>query len=101
MSSYLISATDPLLMSLDDQSLLFSYDMIQPRDYDQMHNVGLEYGYQGMLYLRGGYSFNSDQEKLSAGLGLKYQNYRIDYSFNDYGEYLNSVHRVTVGFEIN
>jgi len=63
--------------------------------------VGLEYGYQGMLYLRGGYSFNSDQEKLSAGLGLKYQNYRIDYSFNDYGEYLNSVHRVTVGFEIN
>ncbi|PIP77564.1 MAG: hypothetical protein COW85_08320 [Ignavibacteria bacterium CG22_combo_CG10-13_8_21_14_all_37_15] len=39
VSSYLISATDPLLMSLDDQSLLFSYDMIQPRDYDQMHNV--------------------------------------------------------------
>lgn len=101
ISSYLISPNDPLITSLDNQSLLFSYDMIQPRDYDQMHSVGLEYGYDNMLYLRGGYSFNNDQEKLSAGLGLKYEKYRIDYSFNDYGDYLKSVHRITVGFEIN
>jgi len=101
ISSYLVAPVDPLITSLGDQTVLFSYDMIQPRDYDQMHSIGLEYGFEKMLFLRGGYSFNSDQEKLSAGIGLKYQNYRIDYSFNDYGEYLKSVHRVTVGLEIN
>lgn len=100
ISSYLVSPFDPLLTSLDNQSVLFSYDLVQPRDYEQMHSFGLEYDYNNMLFLRGGYSFNSDQEKFSAGLGVKYENFRIDYSFNDYGDYLKSVNRITVGFEI-
>ncbi len=100
VSSYLFSKSDPLLTDLGDNNLLVSYDMIQPRDYDQMHSIGLEYSFQEMLYLRGGYTFNNDQEGLSAGLGLVVNNYRVDYSFSDYGEYLESVHRMTIGFEI-
>lgn len=101
ISSYLFSNNDALLGNFGDQSLLVSYDMIQPRDYDQMHSVGVEYGFSNMIFLRGGYTFNSDQEGLSAGVGLKYNNYKIDYSFNDHGEYLDSVHRLTIGFELN
>lgn len=101
ISSYLISPNDPLITSLGNQSLLISYDMIQPRDYDQMHSVGMEYGFDDLIYLRGGYTFNSDQQGISAGVGFKYQNYRVDYSYNDQGDYLDSVHRVTVGLEIN
>lgn len=102
ISSYLISPDDPLITSLgSDQTLLLSYDMIQPRDYDQMHSMGLEYGFKDMIFVRGGYTFNSDQEGVSAGIGLKFKNYRVDYSFNDQGTYLDSVHRITIGFDIN
>ncbi len=100
ISSYLISPNDPLITSFENQSVLLSFDLVQPRDYEQMQSVGLEYGYNDMIYLRGGYSFNSDQEKFSAGIGVKYENVRVDYSFNDYGDYLDSVHRMTIGFEI-
>ncbi|OGV09203.1 MAG: hypothetical protein A2499_11135 [Stygiobacter sp. RIFOXYC12_FULL_38_8] len=101
ISSYLISPDDPLITSIGDQRLLLSYDMIQPRDYDQMHSVGMEYSFKEMLFLRGGYTFNSDQEGISAGVGVKYSRYRLDYSFNDHGEFLDSVHRLTIGLEIN
>lgn len=102
VSANLFSPNDPLISSLgDDHNLLFSYDMIQPRDYDQMHSIGMEYSFKKLIYLRGGYTFNNDQEGLSAGVGINFNNYKIDYSFNDYGKYLNSVHRITVGFEFN
>lgn len=101
ISSLLISSDDPLLFNSTEHSLLVAYDMIQPRDYDQMHSMGVEYGFNDLIYLRGGYIFNGDQEGLSAGLGLKIQNYRLDYSFNDHGEHLEPVHRFTIGFEIN
>ena len=100
VSAYLLSPNDPLITSVDDQSLLFSYDMIQPRDYDQMHSMGLEYSYKKMVFLRGGYTFNSDQQGLSGGLGIALDRYRVDYSYSDYGKYLNSVHRITIGLEI-
>ncbi|HOI28701.1 MAG TPA: PorV/PorQ family protein [Melioribacteraceae bacterium] len=101
ISSYLFSGSDPLIASAGDHSLLVSYDMIQPRDYDQMHSVGFEYGFKDLIYLRGGYVLNRDQEGFSAGVGIYYKGYRIDYSFNDYGDYLDSVHRFTIGYEIN
>jgi hypothetical protein len=101
ISSYLFSNNDPLISNTGDHSLLLSYDMIQPRDYDQMHSIGLEYGFKDMIYLRGGYVLNNDQEGIAAGIGVLYKGYRIDYSYNDYGQYLNSVHRFTIGYEIN
>ena len=101
VSAYLFSPEDALISSLGDSRLLLSYDMIQPRDYDQMHSVGMEYSFDKMFFLRGGYTFNSDQEGLSAGVGININNYRVDYSYGNYGEYLDSVHRITVGFELN
>lgn len=101
VSAYLFSNNDPLITSLGDHSLLLSYDMIQPRDYDQMHSIGVEYSWKNMLFLRGGYALNSDQEGLSAGVGINISNYRVDYSFTDYGKYLDAVHRITVAFGLN
>jgi len=101
ISSYLFSNNDPLIGSAGDHSLLVSYDMLQPRDYDQMHNIGIEYGFKDFLFLRGGFILNNDQEGLSAGIGVVHKGFRLDYSFNDYGKYLDSVHRFTIGYEIN
>lgn len=102
ISANIFAPTEPLISSLgNDHTILCSYDMIQPRDYDQMHSLGMEYSFKQLIYLRGGYTFNSDQEGLSAGVGINFNNYKIDYSFSEYGKYLNSIHRITFGFELN
>ncbi|MBU1097594.1 MAG: PorV/PorQ family protein [Bacteroidetes bacterium] len=101
ISTYLFSQNDPLIADAGDHSLLLSYDMIQPRDFDQQHAVGIEYSFNNMLYLRGGYLFNNDQEGICAGAGFQFMGYKLDYSFNDYGEYLDSIHRISLGLSIN
>ncbi len=101
ISSYLIAPDNSLLASISNQSLLISYDIIQPRDYDQQHSIGIEYSFNDLIFLRGGYLFNSDQEGLSFGGGINIQNYQIDYAYNQYGEYLDDVHRITIGFNFN
>lgn len=101
ISSELLSNVDPLLMRIEDQKLLFAYNLSQPRDYSQQHHIGVEYSYADLFYLRGGYKINFDEEGLSFGAGVDYSNIRVDYSFNDFGEYLDSVHRFTIGFGTN
>ena len=100
ISGYLISPSDGLITNAGQQKLLLSYDMIQPRDYDQQHGIGIEYSFNDMIFLRGGYRFNGDQQGVSGGLGFMFNDYRVDYSYTDYGDYLNAVHRFTVGFNL-
>lgn len=100
-SANLIGAQDEnLFMTSRVHQLLLSYDMIQPRDFDQEHAVGLEYTYGKMVSLRGGYKFNGDQEGLSAGFGLQYEGVRFDYAYSSFGDYLPAVHRLSIGFEL-
>jgi hypothetical protein len=100
ISANLISGGDAFLHS-DNHSLLLAADMVQPRDYDQQYNIGLEYGFNEIFFLRGGYKMEYDEESYSFGFGLAYDNYRIDYAFNDFGEYLDSVHRFSIGLSID
>src|ERR1035437_546548 len=99
-SSFLLSEKDPLIAQSDQHSVRIAYEMVQPRDYDQQHCVGMEYGFENLFFLRGGYQFNTDEQSWSAGLGLQYNGLRIDYSYNDFGQYLDSVHRITIGYAI-
>jgi hypothetical protein len=101
ISSYLVSPVDPLISSIGEQSLLISYDLVQPRDFDQQHAIGLEYSFNGMLFLRGGYLFNGGQQDLSLGAGIDYLGYTVDYAYNSYGEHLGSVHRISIGVNFN
>jgi len=101
ISAEIFSSTNPLLFKVEDQKLLMSYDIVQPRDYTQMHSLGMEYSYKDMVFLRTGYTFNSSQEGLSAGFGICFQGGRIDYSYSDFGQYLGSVQRITIGFGLN
>ena len=99
-STFLLSEKDPLIAQSDEHSVRVAYEMVQPRDYDQQHCVGMEYGFENMFFLRGGYQFNSDEQSWSAGLGVQFNDLRIDYSYNDFGQYLDSVHRITIGYAI-
>jgi len=101
ISAELLSDIDPLLMHIDGQKLLLAYNLSQPRDYSQQHHIGLEYSFAGMFFLRAGYKLNFDEEGLSLGAGVNYSNIRVDYSYNDFGEFLDSIHRFTIGFSTN
>ena len=97
-SAHLMGDNDYLLTTSQNHSLLFAFDIVQPRDYDQQYNLGFEYGIKEMFFLRGGYKVNYDVENATFGFGINYNKYRIDYSYNDYGEYLDAVQRFSVGF---
>ena len=101
IAGYIMSADENLFLHSDNQSLLIAFDMVQPRDYDQQYNVGIEYGFENILFLRGGYKLNYDEESFSLGVGVNYSNYRIDYAFSDFGDYLDSVHRFSFGLSLD
>lgn len=67
-----------------------------PRDYSERVHVGTEYIFANVIALRTGYKFNYDYEDVTFGLGIKLKGIGIDYSFNDMGEYLGSVNRVSI-----
>jgi hypothetical protein len=101
ISAYLFSPNEALLMQTTSQSLLFSYDLSHPRDYDQQHHVGLEYALGDFLFLRGGYKINFDEEGLTYGFGVKYSNFRLDYAYDKFGDTLPGVHRLSIGYALN
>jgi hypothetical protein len=73
----------------------------RPNDADEQYNVGVEYGFQDLLFLRGGYKFNYDTEDWSGGLGVSLKslglNGSVDYAYSHY-KFLPSTHMFT--FEI-
>jgi hypothetical protein len=66
-------------------SMLVSVDALHPRDYPEQLNVGLEYGWQDRLYLRGGYMLVSDEQSVSLGFGLRLFGLGIDYAYAPFG----------------
>lgn len=101
IATYLISSDESSLLRSGNQTLLLAFDMVQPRDYDQQYNFGLEYGFNQTLFLRVGYKMNYDEESFSFGFGLMFKKYRIDYAFNDFGNYLDGLHRFSLGFSMD
>jgi hypothetical protein len=101
ISAYLFSPHDALLLQTGAQSLLFSYDLSHPRDYDQQHHIGLEWGVMDYLFIRGGYKINFDEEGLTYGAGVRLSNFRFDYAYDKFGDILPSVHRFSIGCALN
>ncbi len=99
-SAYIMDSESGIFINSENQSLLVAFDLVQPRDYDQQYHIGLEYGYHDILFLRAGYKLNYDEESFSLGFGLFYSGYRFDYAYSDFGQYLDSVHRFSLGISL-
>lgn len=56
---------------------------------------GLEYGYKGQFFLRGGYGGDHDDRRWAAGAGLDFRSVRLDYAFQPFGD-LGDTHRFSV-----
>lgn len=88
-------AADPL--STPTQRLTVSAELEHPSDNIERINLGGEYAFQEMFFLRGGYTFRHDTLGLSAGLGVKWSTFSIDYAYSHYGV-LEGVHRFGIQF---
>lgn len=65
--------------------VVLAADAIHPRDYSERLHFGVEYGFRNLVFLRGGYKTNYDEEDLSLGAGLHYAfngfAFTLDYSY--------------------
>ena len=89
---------------LDGQSLQVYMNASNPIDYSERINLGGEFSYQNLVFIRFGYRFNQAEGNFSAGFGLSpsafNMNLNIDYAYTDYGSVFGAVHRFSVGFQL-
>jgi hypothetical protein len=79
-----------------DYSLNVGAEMLHPRDWQEMYNVGVEFGVRDILFIRAGYKFRCSQEGLNAGVGISFGGVKIDYSYSEF-DLFDWINRVSVG----
>lgn len=72
-----------------------------PNDGPEKIQMGVEYSFQKLLFLRGGYKFNYDEQGLTLGAGIHYApgdfSGTLNYAYVDFGA-LRQVHMFSFGF---
>ena len=88
----------------DEGQLIYAAVQVgRPNDADEQYNLGVEYVFQSLVSIRGGYAFNYDAENFSGGLGVSLNSLGIDghldYAYTNY-RYLPGTHMFTteIGF---
>lgn len=74
-TSYRASISMPLigengLLQLSDASLIVASDAVHLNDNREHYAIGADFGYAGTFFVRGGYTFNTDEEGLTLGSGV-------------------------------
>jgi hypothetical protein len=92
------------LLFLDNMNrFTLAYDLFQPNDYEQQMHIGAEYVFSDLVALRVGYKVDYDSEGLTFGGGVNIDlsgwPISIDYSYGKMSEYLNNVHRISLGVQ--
>ncbi len=87
----------------DDMNKLdAAFDFVASSDVPEQYVVGLEYAWNNLVYVRGGYLIGHDQLGLAGGLGLNYNsggfNGSLDYSINPTAD-IGLINRFTVGLD--
>ena len=94
MQAYFVEPGSP-------QSLTLLVDAVHPRDFSERVNLGVEYGYNEMFFLRGGYKTNHDEQgmTLGAGIDVNISDFLlgVDYSYLDFGNF-DAVHIFSFDF---
>ena len=92
-----------ILKGAGNSNLILSVDALHPNDNAESVNIGLEYTFNNMFSLRGGYKsllLTDSEEGLCAGGGLKYPiagtDIRLDYAYHSFG-ILNDVQMLSIG----
>ena len=71
-----------------------SFQLDHPTDNAEYFSVGTEYGFNQLIFMRGGYKLNNDTQSFSLGMGLKVNvlatEAMLDYAFVSVGDLGNS-----------
>ena len=85
--------------NLGKNKVIAALDMVHPNDNTEQYNLGVEYAYDNMVFVRAGYKFGAYEGGLSAGFGFKYNNIMIDYALTSLGN-LGVTNRLSLGFNL-
>lgn len=81
----------------DVHSLLVTIDAENPRDFSEQIKVGTEYLFLNTFALRAGYTFPTDEQGITLGLGVQQRlrsfGFGADYAYTDFGIF-SGVHRL-------
>ena len=72
-------------------------DVVKEKDFPAHVHGGIEAGYKGLLFVRGGYQTGYDIRSFTGGLGFAWKNYRLDYSYMPIDGGFGDSHRLSVG----
>lgn len=88
----------------DEHRITSSVQLNHPNDNSENVSIGAEYAWHELLYLRGGYKINVDEQDFTFGAGVKINAGIADLHF-DYGyskfQRLGSTHRLSLQLGIN
>jgi opacity protein-like surface antigen len=78
-----------------------AFDMVHPNNNLEQYNLGVEYGFKQLFFVRGGYKFSADEGGLALGVGVDYGltddfKFNLDYAYSDFG-ILTAIHRLSFG----
>jgi hypothetical protein len=83
----------------EEHKLTTSLQLNHPNDNSENVVLGIEYNWNKMIFLRGGYKFNVDAQNYSFGTGLNVPisiaEFTLDYAFTNF-RLLGSVHRFSI-----
>jgi hypothetical protein len=92
---------DLLDVDRDMHSFIVAVDASHPRDYSEQINIGGEYVFMNTFSLRAGYTFPTDEQEFTVGVGLKQRLIGnllgVDYSYTPFGIF-SDIHRFSVNF---
>lgn len=90
-------------IEMEDQNVLFSFSAAKPNEGRPQAQTGLEWQFQNMIFLRGGYRFNHAVANYAFGGGVRLDvagyNIRVDYSYSNF-LLLGAAHRVGFGLSL-
>ncbi len=75
--------------------LTIGMDHIIERDAESMTNIGLELTLLKMVMVRSGYYADADLASVTAGIGVRYRMFQIDYGYGMMDE-LNHLHKISL-----
>jgi len=73
-----------------DHRLTLSIDAINPLDYELYASMGVEYGWNEMVFVRTGTHLGHDMAGFTFGAGVLWQNIAFDIAYADYGKLLST-----------
>ena len=80
-------------------SIPLNFKLVYMDDHDHLlPALGTEIPIYNMLFIRGGYKFNYNDENFSVGMGIHYKTFKIDYAFLNNKD-LDDVHIIGIGWE--